>query len=82
MHKHGGIGLAIHKRVIDYAEGLLLADLEGIPVPEPTCAPVDGLALFDGYECEDYGYACPSEDNMTLHHKTKHGWHKADGPRW
>ena len=59
-----------------------MVNSEGVAVPEPACAPIEGLALLEGYECEDCGYACGSKDNMTLHHKMKHGWYKARGPRW
>ena len=82
LRKHGGIELAVRKRLIDYAEGLSLVDLARVTVPERTCATVVGLALLDGCECEDCGYACVSEDNMVLHHKRKHGWVKVHGRRW
>ena len=76
---HKAIELSLRKKVIDYAEGLRLVVPERVPMPERTHAPINGLALLDGYECKDCVYACPSEDNMKLHHKMKHGWHKAQG---
>jgi hypothetical protein len=63
-------------------QGLSLADPEGVAMPERSHTPVEGLALLEGYGCDDCVYACASEDSMTVYHKTKHGWYKARAQRW
>lgn len=61
MEKHGVIGLAVRKGLIDYAGGLWLVDPEEVAVPEATYAPIERLALLEGSECEDCGYTCVRE---------------------
>jgi hypothetical protein len=60
MDKHGAIGGAVRKGLIDYAGAGgggwgALADLEEVAVPEATYAPIEELALLEGYECKDCG---------------------------
>ena len=58
--------------MIDYVRGLRLGDPKAVAVPERTRAPVEGLALLEGYECKECGYACVSEEHMSLHCRVKH----------